>query len=623
MHPDGYVELRDRLKDVVISGGENIATIEIEQALAAHPAVSEAAVVGRPDEKWGEVPVAFVTTQESISAAELQAFLRERLARFKVPKAIEVVDELPKTATGKIQKFLLREREGRTAMANVAQAIWDRAASDPERVALRGTGAPWTYGRLRERAAAVASRLREAGVGPGDRVLLVAPPVPEFAGAYYGILAAGAIALTANTMSTLRELEYLGTDADVALVIGWSEIRPAPEQAAAALGVPYWPLIDGLADFAEASAAQPHPSTADDTAAILYTSGTTGRPKGAQLTHGNLAACASIFTELLEVGPEDRLGSALPLFHVFGQAVVMATALRNGASVSLLPRFDAEELLELVRRDRVTILSGVPTMWNALLHAGDGASAEDFASLRVAGSGGAALPTEILRAFEERFGCVILEGYGLTEATGAVTFNGLRRPRKPACTGIAVPGCEVEVRGDDGRRVATGEVGEVYVRGPQVMKGYWNRPEANAETLGDGWLRTGDLGTLDDDGDLRIVDRKKDMVIRGGYNVYPREVEEVLYEHPDVVEAAVIGVPDEHYGEEVAAVLALRPDADFDSAALRAWAKERLSAYKVPHLFVCVDELPKGPTGKILKRAIDRDAVRAQAGEPSARRAAT
>ena len=504
-------------------------------------------------------------------------------------------------------------------MSNAAQVIWDRGCSHADQVALRGAREPWTYGHLRERAAAVASRLRAARVGPGDRVLLVAPSVPEFAGAYFGILAAGAIAVTANTMSTRRELEYLGSDAKVAMVAGWHEIQPAPAEAAAALGVPYWPLADELADFAGTSAAEPHPSADDDTAAILYTSGTTGRPKGAQLTHGNLIACASIFTDVLEVGPADRLGTALPLFHVFGQAVVMGTALRTGASLTLLACFDAGELLGLIRRDKLTVVLGVPTMWNALLHSPVEPDPGQFASLRLAASGGASLPAEILRAFEERFGCVILEGYGLTETTGAATFNGLRRRRKAACAGIALPRCEIEVRDDDGGPVRAGEVGEVYVRGPVVMKGYWNRPDATAEALADGWLRTGDLGTLDGDGDLRIVDRKKDLVIRGGYNVYPREVEEVLYEHPDIVEVAVIGVPDEHYGEEVAAVLALRPGAVLDPAALRAWAKERLSSYKVPRLFLRVDELPKGPTGKILKRAIDRDAIRALAGGLAAR----
>jgi long-chain acyl-CoA synthetase len=505
-------------------------------------------------------------------------------------------------------------------MSNAAQAAWDHATADPDRVAIRGAGDPWTYGMVRERAAAVAARLRASGIEPGDRVLLVAPSVPEFAGAYYGIHAAGAVAVTANTMSTRHELEYVGDDAGVKLVLGWHEVQPAPQESASALSVPFWALDDDLASFEAApDFGEPVATKDDDNAVILYTSGTTGRPKGAQLTHGNLIACAETFIDVLEVQAEDRMGTALPLFHVFGQAVVMGTTLNAGASLSLLARFDAGELLELLRRDRLTMMSGVPTMWNALLHAAGDARPEDFASLRLAASGGAAMPAEVMNAFEARFSCKILEGYGLSETTGAATFNGLHRERKATCVGIALPGCEVEVRGADGAEVPTGEVGEVHIKGPVVMSGYWNRPEATAEVLSaDGWLKTGDLGTKDADGDIRIVDRVKDLIIRGGYNVYPREVEEVLYEHPDVVEVAVVGVPDEHFGEEVAAVLALAPGATFDAAAFRTWAKERLSAYKVPRLFQVVDTLPKGPTGKILKRAIDADAVRAASAQTGA-----
>src|SRR4051794_23389219 len=507
-------------------------------------------------------------------------------------------------------------------MSNAAQAAWDHAGADPERVAIRGDGTPWTYGMLRERAAAMAGRLRAAGVRPGDRVLLVAPSVPEFAGAYYGIHAAGAVAVTANTMSTRPELEYVGQDAGVVLVVAWHEVGPAPAEAAAVLGVPFWSLGEdrggaGLpGDAGAAPLDAPHPTADDDDAVILYTSGTTGRPKGAQLTHANLIACAEIFEEVLEVTPADRMGTALPLFHVFGQAVVMGTTLHCGAGLSLLARFDADGLLALLRRDRLTMMSGVPTMWNALLHAAGDARPEDFATLRLAASGGAAIPAEVLRAFEERFDCAILEGYGLSETTGAATFNGLHRVRKPSCVGIALPRCAVEIRGADGGPVPTGAVGEVHIRGPGVMKGYWHRPKEPAEVVGaGGLLEAGGLGTMDADGDVRIVDRVKDLIIRGGYNVYPREVEEVLYEHPDVVEVAVVGVPDEHFGEEVAAVLALAPGARFDAAEFRTWAKERLSAYKVPRLFQVVDTLPKGPTGKILKRAIDADAVRAASAQ--------
>jgi long-chain acyl-CoA synthetase len=501
-------------------------------------------------------------------------------------------------------------------MPNAAQPVWDHAASAPDSTALRGTADQrWSYATLRDHTAAVASHLRAAGIEPGDRVLLIAPSVPEFVAAYYGVLSLGAVAVTANTMSTAPELEYVGTDAGVSLVLGWHAISPAPAAAAKAVGVPYWPLHrepDGLSAPAAAPETPiddliqaPREVSAEDTAAILYTSGTTGRPKGAMLTHGNLRACASIFQEVHRLGPDDRAGTALPLFHVYGQACVLATTMRVGASLSLLPRFDPHEMLALIRDHRLTTTAGVPTMWNALLHAAADADPADFASLRLASSGGASLPGEVKRAFETRFGCTIQEGYGLTETTGATTVQ-VEGRATVGSVGAALPGCEIEIRALDGTPVPAGGIGEVHVRGPVVMKGYWGRPEATAEVLHDGWLATGDLGHLDPAGELHIVDRKKELVIRGGYNVYPREVEEVLYEHPDVVEAAVVGVPHPHYGEEVAAAVALRPGATEDAEALRVWAKQRLSAYKVPHLVAFVDTLPKGATGKILKRAIDR-----------------
>ncbi len=501
-------------------------------------------------------------------------------------------------------------------MSNAAQPVWDHAHFDPGRVALRDARGAWSYRALRDRARLVGGALLRAGVIAGDRVLFIAPSVPEFVAVYYGIHAAGAIAVTANTMSTTPELEYIGGDAGVKLVIGWTGVEVAPRAAAAKLGVPYWPLRAGLAGLGTPlPLIDPHPTDDNDTAAILYTSGTTGRPKGAELTHGNLIAGASIFVGVHGLTPDDRLGTALPLFHAYGQVCVMATALCAGSSLSLLAQFDAESMVAMLRRDELTFLAGVPTMWNGMLHASGDSSPSDFASLRIAASGGAALPVEVSRAFENRFGCRILEGYGLTESTAAALFHGPDRPRKPGSIGVALPRCEVQIRDERGAELSAGEVGELYFRGPVVMKGYWNRPEETAEVLQDGWLRTGDLGLKDADGDVRIVGRKKDLVIRGGYNVYPLEVEEVLYQHPDIVEAAVIGIPDEHYGEEVAAVVVLRDGATPDAPALRDWAKERLSAYKVPHLIVYAQELPKSATGKVLKRAIDRNSIRA-AAEP-------
>ena len=493
---------------------------------------------------------------------------------------------------------------------NVADATWRRAGEAPARVALRADGQEWTYERLREGAAHVGGQLVAEGISPGDRVLLIAPSVPEFVAAYLGIHAAGAIAVTPNVMSTLPELEYVVADADCSLVIAWHEVGPAADAVAQVHGLHFCRLEQDLDQpWDGMSLDNPIDRDAFDTAVILYTSGTTGAPKGAQLTEGNLRACAEVFGEVLELEEEDRIATALPLFHIFGQAVILGSALLAGAGVSLQARFDPDALVELVRSDRATVLAGVPTMYSAMLGAAPDVGPADFTSLRLAASGGASLPGEILRRFEERFGCAILEGYGLTESTGAATFNGLHRERKVGSVGIALPGTDVRIADADGGGLPDGEIGEILIKGPMVMKAYRGRREETSKTLRDEWLHTGDLARRDGDGDIEIVDRLKDMIVRGGYNVYPREVEEVLYRHPDIAEVAVVGVPDEHFGEEVGAAVALRPGADADPQAVRAWAKERLSAYKVPRLFSFQEDLPKGPTGKILKRAIDVDSL--------------
>ncbi|TNC30943.1 AMP-binding protein [Mumia zhuanghuii] len=494
-------------------------------------------------------------------------------------------------------------------MSNVADAVFAHAFSEPDRVAVRAAGRETTFGALRDAAASLAARAAQAGVRPGDRVLLVAPSVPEFVAAYYGLHAAGATVITMNVMATTREVAYVVEDADVRLVVAWHETAAAAERTAAERGLPSWTLgpLDGW-DVSERVTA-PVDLPDDATALIIYTSGTTGRPKGAELAVSALAAIVDAAEHALEFDEDDRTGTALPLFHVFGQVMVMHLAISFGTSVSLLHPFDPRALVDMIRDDELTIVSGVPTMWIAMLHAAADATPDDFSRLRLASSGGASLPIEVIRAFEERFGTRIREGYGLSETCGWATFTPLDAEPKTGAVGRAVHGVEIEVRDMDGAPLPTGEVGEVWIRGPIVMKGYWNRPDATADVLRDGWLRTGDLGTLDEDGDLRIVDRLKDLIIRGGYNVYPSEVEEVLYEHPDIVEAAVVGVADPTYGEEVGAVVVLRQGAELAPDTLREWAKERLSAYKVPRLFHVVDALPKGPSGKILKRAIDRDSL--------------
>ncbi|MGF0177163.1 class I adenylate-forming enzyme family protein [Streptomyces sp. Marseille-Q5077] len=493
-------------------------------------------------------------------------------------------------------------------MTSVFDPVCRHAAATPDNIALRGATDQWTYLQLRDASLRYAGALVAAGLSPGDRVLLAAPSVPEFVVAYLGIQAAGCVVVPVNTMSTRAEVEYVLADAGCSTAIAWHALGPAVAEAAAALSVPAWTLSPGASvAAAPVGVVDRH---RDETAAILYTSGTTGRPKGAQLSVGNLLSAGEIGAECSRASGADRTGTGLPLFHVFGQASVMMATLTVGGSMSLLARFDPASMLDMLRRDRLTIMAGVPTMWNALLHAAGDANPADFAGLRVAVSGGASLPGEIARAFEARFGCTILEGYGLTETTAFGTFNDLDRGGKTGYTGRAVPRMQVQVRGDDGNECPPGGVGEVHIKGPTVMRGYWNRPADTAAALSsDGWLRTGDLGETDTDGDLRIVDRLKDLIIRGGYNVYPGEVEEVLYEHPDIVEAAVIGVPDEHYGEEVAALIAARPGSELGAAEVSSWARERLSAYKIPRIVRFVDALPKGPTGKIHKRSIDRTAL--------------
>ena len=293
----------------------------------------------------------------------------------------------------------------------------------------------------------------------------------------------------------------------------------------------------------------------------------------------------------------------LPLFHVFGLTCGLNAAVAAAGTLTLLPRFDPARVLEIIQRDKVTIFEGVPTMYAAMLHLPE-ADPAMAATLRVCVSGGASLPVEILRGFEEKFGCMILEGYGLSETSPVASFNHPDKVRKPGSIGTPIEGVEMRLVDDLGNTVPGGEIGEIAIRGHNVMKGYWNKPEATAEAIADGWFRTGDMARVDSDGYYYIVDRKKDLIIRGGYNVYPREIEEVLHEHPAVTEVAVIGIPHPDLGEEVGAAVALKPGASATPEELRAFARDRVAAYKYPRRVWLVDSLPKGPTGKILRREV-------------------
>ncbi|HET7177983.1 MAG TPA: AMP-binding protein, partial [Solirubrobacterales bacterium] len=338
-------------------------------------------------------------------------------------------------------------------------------------------------------------------------------------------------------------------------------------------------------------------------------SGTTGKPKGAELTHANLARNAEIASRTTcEVGAGDVVLGALPLFHSFGQSVAMNASLRVGACLTLVPKFDPGAALETMRRDRVTHFYGVPTMFGALLHHPE-RERFDTSALRTCITGGASMPVEVLRGFERAFGCIVLEGYGLSETSPVASSNHPGRERKPGSIGTPIEGVEMRVVDEGDRPLEQGEVGEIVIRGHNVMKGYWRRPEATAEAMRGGWFHSGDMARTDEDGYFYIVDRKKDMIIRGGYNVYPREVEEVLYEHPKIREAAVVGVPDEEWGEEVGAAVVLHAGEELGAEEVSAYVRERIAAYKYPRLVWFLDELPKGPTGKILKREIEPPAA--------------
>jgi long-chain acyl-CoA synthetase len=455
--------------------------------------------------------------------------------------------------------------------------------------------------------------LERRGVGRGDRVLLVVPTVAEFVFVYHGVLSLGATAVTVNTLCTAPEIEYFLTDADCKLAVGYRDVADALLVAATAVTRPTWILDPGSIGPDAVGAAGERPSYVDvdehDAAVLLYTSGTTGKPKGAVLTHHNLLASGNALSQVQGIGPDDRVGTALPLFHVYGQASVMASTQHVGAALSLQRRFDAVSMLEMAASHRLTTMAGVPTMWNEMLHARTSLSAHDLSGLRLCLTGGAPLPKAVSEAFQARFGPRVIDGYGLTETTGAATAQSPAHEPKEGSVGRAVPGTTVTVLDADHQPVPIGEVGEVAIDGPGVMREYWNRPDATAAVRNGRWFLTGDLGRMDADGDLWIVGRIKELIIRGGYNVYPSEVEDVMYGHPAVLECAVIGLPDERLGEEVAAVVVVQPGVSLDLADLREWLAERLAAYKVPRVYQVCGALPKGTTGKILKRDIDHDEV--------------
>jgi long-chain acyl-CoA synthetase len=483
--------------------------------------------------------------------------------------------------------------------ANLATLLADAVAAHGSRPLLVWEGRSIPYADVVEDAARYAGALRERGVKGGDRVAILLANSPAYVAAYYGALQLGAIVVPLNILLRDTEIGWRLDHSEAQVLVSEAERGGVGRSHGAA-----------LLDPAAAAAATPAAGVAGvdprDPAVLLYTSGTAGDPKAAELTHGGLRWAADYTAgPLLGLSPADVVLGAPPLSHVFGQTVAMNGSIAAGASIVLMSRFEAETALELMVRTATTVFLGVPTMCIALLQAARTAPA--LPRLRVTHAGAAPLAVEVLDAFTRTFGCPVLEGYGMTETSAVVATHHLGQRCKHGSVGTPVEGLELRLVGLEGNDVPDGEIGEVLVRSPGLMRGYWRNPAATSEAIdADGWFATGDVGYRDEDGYLFLVDRKKDTILRGGYTVYPREVEEALYQHPAVAEAAVVGVAEPLLGEEVVALVVPRPGEEPDPGEIAAFVRERVAAYKYPRLVVVVERLPRGPSGKILKRAIDR-----------------
>jgi long-chain acyl-CoA synthetase len=505
------------------------------------------------------------------------------------------------------------------ATLNLASVLEHSARLTPERVAITFGGEHLTYAQLNAKANQVAAGLHATGIRSGDHVALSCPNLPFFPIAYFGILKAGGAVVPINVLLKPREIAYHLKDSDARAIFAFEGTPELPigEMCAAAAAdagnVRVILMPRDLPSLMRDDPAFVQPKRApEDTAVILYTSGTTGHPKGAELTHANMVSNAVTSCDMCRpafdgADGQDSTLITLPLFHSTAQTVQMNAGLYGGFRLVLAPRFDPAAVLDAFARERISLWIGVPTMYWALLQyarsTGTDLSAA-AASLRLCASGGAPMPVEVLHDFERTFKVRVLEGYGLSETAPVVSFNQLQRPSKPGTVGLPVFGVEVRCFDEHDRAVATGERGEVVVRGPNVMKGYYANPDATAEAKRGGWFRTGDIGQIDEDGYLSIVDRKKDMILRGGFNVYPREIEETLLTHPAVSLSAVVGVPDERLGEEIKAFVVLKPGQQIGADDLIAWARQEMAGYKYPRTIEFRETLPMSATGKVLKRAL-------------------
>jgi len=498
--------------------------------------------------------------------------------------------------------------------ASLSAQLAHTAQQGPDRPALTLGDRTLTYADFDAAVSSLATALAEEGLAPGDRVALWMPNVPEFAITYFAVSRAGGIVLPLSTLWGLEEISYILGNAEASAIVAAHPfddiVRALPDRVPSLKRLIAWgdtKLNDALS-LGElirrpADPERHRSSSGGEPAVLIYTSGTTGRPKGATLTHTNLLSNARACEEAIEVGADDRFLTVLPLFHSFGATVCMILPIVLGAHSVLLPRFSPTEVLQALSACRITVFAGVPAMFTVLLGVRED-PASDLSTLRICVTGGAPAPPQMITAFQRRFGAILVEGYGPTEASPVVSVNPPHGLQKTGSVGPPVPDVDVRIADDSGQTLPVGEVGEILVHGPNVMQGYWQAPEATAETIVDGWLHTGDMGRVDEDGYLYIVDRKKDMVIVAGMNVYPREVEDVIYQLPAVADCAVVGVASERRGEDVKAFVVLKEGQSLTEDEVVEHCRGCLAPYKVPRVVAIEQDLPRSATGKVLKRAL-------------------
>jgi long-chain acyl-CoA synthetase len=513
-------------------------------------------------------------------------------------------------------------------MINVAETLKNSARNHPEKTAFIFGEQEFSYRQIDQVANQVAHALRAKGIGKGDKVALSCLNLPYFPMIYYGILKAGAVCVPLSVLLKKDEIAYHLEDSDAAFYFcfegtdelpmgqfgydGFQQVDSCKEFVVITADPQAASPFDGISTFGQFIHEQPAEdltpaTTPEDIAVIVYTSGTTGRPKGAQLTHNNLLLNAMISADLFNMSSEDKTLIVLPLFHIFAMTTMLNAGVYRGTTNVLLPRFEAESVFGLMQKHEVTLFAGVPTMYWGLLKY-DGDTSFDYEkiadNLKIAVSGGASLPVSVLEDFEEKFNVKILEGYGMSEGSPVVTFNQLDLGTKPGSIGKPIWGVDVKIVDENDEELPSGEKGQLLYRGHNVMTGYYNKPEETEEALKDGWMHSGDIAVKDEEGFYFIVDRTKDMIIRNGLNVYPREVEEVMMKHPAVSMVAIIGIPDEEKGEEIKAYVVLNKGESVEEDALIEWTKDRIAAYKYPRHIEFTESLPTSATGKILKKEL-------------------